>query len=124
MLVGKERDELKAFSEFFYKELKQEQATWATIIKAMVSNEEILKQMPEETRQIIKKIHVNLEKMEWKYLLGWPGVGKVLRNSSVVTRDILTNKAFEEAKKSLKSSESRRITSTVNAIVLTKLRVG
>ncbi|CAM1501036.1 Fc.00g101980.m01.CDS01 [Cosmosporella sp. VM-42] len=98
-LVWTERNELKAFSEEFYKELKREQTTWNTFIRAILSSEENMKQTPLQARFLVKKFHDNLEKLEWKFLMTWPGVGKVIQNSNVVARDILTAKALEEGKR-------------------------
>ena len=74
------------------------------MIKIIAKDKENTQQLPAEARKYVLRIHKNLEEMEHKYLMGWPGIGPALQGEPV-KKDILTSIALDKAKASLTKRE-------------------
>lgn len=98
-------DTYKAFCEYHYSEIKQEQSTWATAIKMFLEAKEQTQKDHEQSRKLLRHIYLRLLEMERRFLLNWPGIGPSLPGHTV-RQDILTMAALDKAKASLNKSKS------------------
>lgn len=101
----KQIDAYKAFCEYHYSELVQEQSSWGLIINIMLKAKEWIQKDPLQSFKILRQIYLSLQELERRFLLNWPGIGPSLPGHTV-RQDILTKAALDKAKASLKKSKS------------------
>ncbi|KPM34654.1 hypothetical protein AK830_g11915 [Neonectria ditissima] len=104
-----ENDALEAFYTAFYQDLQVARCSWSVFVKTVAEMPDAQQKLSTETRQLIRKMYLELEDLERKFLLRHPGIQES-RRAGQLKRDALTKAALDKAQSSLRAELERVVT--------------